>query len=232
MTLHWPTFVFQAVNFLVLLGLLTRLLFRPLLSHMRERRARIDDALSSIAEQEQALAEQRSALEQERSELERRRAEAAAEGRREGERTKARLMAEGREEADRQRERMLAQVEQEKLRMEDDLLRSVGPLVERTVIRILEELAPDTHLHEAACERLARYVEALDPTAEPVEVESATGAIPEPLRRALARVASSGEARPIRRRPELIAGARVRVGDEVHDGSLQAQVARALEAPA
>ncbi|MBZ0116985.1 MAG: ATP synthase F0 subunit B, partial [Sandaracinaceae bacterium] len=53
MSFDLPTFVLQAVNFLVLALVLWRLLWRPLRKHMRERAERIAQGLDTL-EQERA----------------------------------------------------------------------------------------------------------------------------------------------------------------------------------
>jgi len=229
MSLHWPTLLFQAVNFLVLVFVLYRLLFSPLRRHMQARRARIEADLEAAragrAELEAAQArmqegEARAAAEE---------AAALAKAALAADRAKTALLDAARQEAGEERGRLLALVDAERRRAEDDVRAMVAPLVARVAERLLAEIAPQVGLHEAACARLAERLAELEPSAAPVRVDSATGALPAALERALARVATGGATREVRRAPELIAGARVRIGDTVYDGSVQTQIQRALE---
>ena len=46
MTLSWPTFILEIVNFLVLVWILKRFLYRPILQAIEERKARIEKNLA------------------------------------------------------------------------------------------------------------------------------------------------------------------------------------------
>jgi len=45
-TLSWPTFILEIVNFLVLVWILKRFLYRPILQAIEERKARIEKTLA------------------------------------------------------------------------------------------------------------------------------------------------------------------------------------------
>ena len=47
MTLSWPTFILEIVNFLVLVWILKRFLYRPILQAIEERKARIEKNLAA-----------------------------------------------------------------------------------------------------------------------------------------------------------------------------------------
>src|SRR6516165_2753606 len=54
MELGWPTFVLQVVNFLVLVWLLKRFLYKPVLEAIARRKAGIDQTLREAAEKQNA----------------------------------------------------------------------------------------------------------------------------------------------------------------------------------
>lgn len=229
MSIDGPTLVFQIVNFLVLLVLLSRLMFRPLLRHMRERRERMTADLDAIEQKAEAVEAARAEVARQEAQAARAEAEALEAARRAAEVEKARLLDSARAAADEERRRLTAQLDAERARAEEAVTQALAPLVARTLERLLTEIAGDVPLHAAACARLAERLETLEPKEEKLEVESATGELTPELERAVARLAEAGRREIVRRVPSLVAGARVRLGDVVYDGSVKSQVERAVE---
>jgi F-type H+-transporting ATPase subunit b len=231
MSVHWPTLAFQAVNFLVLLALLAKLMFRPLLRHMRARRAKIEGGIAELAARRAELDAAEARLEQADAQARRRAEQIALEARRAAEAERGRILETAREEAAAERDRQLARVAAEQLRAREELVTSLAPLVGRALERLLAELGAPAELHDLACRRMAAALTDVEPRPGPVEVESATGDLPPELERAAERLGLEPGSSSIRRAPDLIAGARLRIGDEVLDGSVRAQIAQALEDP-
>lgn len=234
MSFSWPTFFFQVVNFVVLVVVLRRLLWKPLRAHMKKRAEEIEDGLKAVEEQKEVLAasrEEAARMEAEAMKLRRSVLEAAE---RDAEARRAEILEEASADAAAERERMLAQVAVEQHRREQEFLESLTPTIAELSRKVITEIAPDLGLHEEACVRLARHLEALDEEhrnrlAEPKRsprIESATGSVPELLGRVV--LSLVGREAVVERHPELIAGARIRIGDQVFDGSAAAQVERAL----
>ncbi len=66
-----PTFVFQIINFLILLAILTKFLYRPLLNVMQSREDRIAARLQDADERARAADEERAHLQQQKAEASR-----------------------------------------------------------------------------------------------------------------------------------------------------------------
>lgn len=237
MRFHWPTLLFQAINFLVLLAVLWRLLWRPLRRHMQARQARIDAGLAAVElerkQLETAQAEAQAALTRAKAAE----AEALQRAEREAEARRAELLERARQDATAEWERMRAQLRAEQRKLEEDFLAALPPLLARLLGKLLSELGPGADLHAAACQRLAEHLDRLDAEtkaalrrveASRAELELAEDAVPEPLQSAVRRLLPGGEAPRRVLRPELLAGARLRMGDRVFDGSLEAQIGRLL----
>lgn len=235
MSFDWITFLFQAINFLVLVFVLWRLLWKPLRTHMAARAEAIREGLAEAeagrvaAKRLQQEAAEALTRGQRAEEEAARRAEAEAEARR------AELIAEARTEAAAERDRMLAQVRVEQRRREAAFLRSLGPELAAVVTRVVGGLGRPDLLHEAACSRFAAYLRRL-PAEERgqlagvarVDVATAREAVPDELRAELAALFPAAQV-AYETDEACLAGVRLRAGEVVYDGSLRAQVERALE---
>lgn len=234
MSFSWPTFFFQVFNFLVLVLVLRRLLWRPLRAHMKKRAEEIAAGLDAVEKEKTALAasrEEAARLEAEAMEVKR---AAVEEAERQAEARRRELLEDAKRAAAAERERVLAQVTVEEHRREQEFLDSLSPTIAELTTKVITELAPDLRLHEEACLRLAEHLKRLDEdqrqnlaeSERPPRIESATGAVPELLDRVVRSLV--GKEAIIEAHPELIAGARVRIGDQVFDSSAATQVGRAL----
>lgn len=98
MQIDWPTVVAQIVNFLVLVYILKRLLYRPIINAMQRREQRIAERIHEAEEREQA-AERETQRYQDKS--------------REFDQKRDQLWSETREEVDRERKQLIDQARQE-----------------------------------------------------------------------------------------------------------------------
>lgn len=235
------TFLLQGVNFLVLVFVLWRLLWKPLRAHMEDRRTRIEEGIRQVEQEGERIkaltAEAQSKLKdaEEAKHQSIRRAELAAENRRQE------LLDEAHRAARAERDRVLTQVALEQKKQEQEFLRALSPTVSKLLRRLLGELGDDARLHERSCGRFATYLAELEEdertriseAAESGEVELllAREDMPPELRQALVDLLPELPRTPQTDR-SLVAGACLRVGEIVLDGSVRSQVERALERPA
>lgn len=162
MRIDWFTFAAQVINFLVLLYLLRRFLYGPILRAVQARQseiaARLEEAERTRQRAQQEMEEHRS-----RSRLlEERRDELMEEARRAAGERKRQLMREVRDEIDEARERWAAAIEREKEDYLEDLRHRVGKRVFDVARRALQELA-DADLEERMVARFADRLEGLTP---------------------------------------------------------------------
>jgi F-type H+-transporting ATPase subunit b len=247
--LQLPTIAFQVLNFLVLLAILARFFYRPLLRVMTEREnaiaARLREAdertKQAEAERQRLASLQREAEAQAEAQLAAARTEAQAVGKQilDGARQEAaRMLDEARHTVDEREKAALARVE---ARARDSAVRMTGSLIRRTA---------GPAVHEALLERICdqgewagateaeSLREAVGNGQASVVVEVAYPATAETearLREAVARLLS-GSPRPIdltlQVDPALVAGLRVQAGDVVLDMSLSRTLRELDEAPA
>ena len=236
MSFDLPTVIFQSINFLVLVILLWRLFLRPLRRHMDERSARISRELAEIEAGQQELERDWARARSELEEARRARRSALDVARAEAEAERVRILEQARGQSRAERDQLLASVMDEQARRESRFLHDLAPGLTRLMAKLLREVGDAANLHAVTCQRFAAHLAGLSPT-ECAELVSEAGErefalvvahspAPPPLVSAAERIAS----RPLVTRvdSDLIAGAQLVAGDRVLDGSVKAQVMRAL----
>jgi F-type H+-transporting ATPase subunit b len=184
----WLTILAQAVNFLILVALLRRFLFRPVIRLMDQREADIRKRLSA-AEQSRVSAEAKvRELEAARRELEDHRHEMRDEAERVVEGWREAELREARAEIERAKARWRESLAREQIELMEELRDRVGRLVTTAMQRSLSELA-DTALETQTVTVFLRRLEKLDPSerdqlarasaaSEPAVVQSALALSP------------------------------------------------------
>lgn len=141
MTIDWFTFIAQIVNFLILLALLWRFLYRPIVRAMDEREATITARMEETRQQRQQAEEEARAYGRQRAELDGRREELLTQAQEESERRRKELLAEARRQAEQMKTKWFGAVEQQIDSFLKDLRRRCGEQVCAAARRVLEELA-------------------------------------------------------------------------------------------
>jgi len=242
MSFDLTTFIIQALNFVILVGVLWWLMWKPLRSHMRERARRIEEGLSSVEEGQKEVKGLRLEVESALDEARRTRRESLRDAEIEAEGHKAELLEEARAAAHEERERLLKQLEQMQEARERDLLHGLSPQVAALILSLLSELGEQAHLHERTCARFADHLLSLPAPDRArlvdrarggrVELTVASQATPSSLTSALRALLPEGAEPTVRVDEALVAGAVLRAGETVFDGTVRAQVLGMLEAAA
>lgn len=141
MRVDWFTFVAQILNFVILVALLRRFLYRPVLDAIRGREESVRSRLEEAAGKETAAAEADRRLQEKRAELEHERARAIRAVDEEVETRRKKLLGEIREEV-----RGVRQEWRESLRLErqtflEELQRKLGAQMYATMRRAMADLA-------------------------------------------------------------------------------------------
>lgn len=141
MLIDWYTVVAQVINFAVLVWLLKRFLYQPILRAIDAREQRIADSLAQ-AEEIQAEAEaQRRIFEERNATFERQRQERLGQMAEEVRDERHRLMEEARRSAEQLRERQVEALRREQERLSLELVRGVREQVLAITRRALSDLA-------------------------------------------------------------------------------------------
>lgn len=180
MAIDWITVSAQIVNFLVLIWLLKRFLYQPVIDAMDSREQRITQRLREADQREQTAADEAREYLASKEELERRRDEILAEARNDAEQEKRRLLVDARAAVDETRAEWQHQAEQERGEFLSHLRRQSVQTFETIARKALRELA-GAALEEQIARKFLDRLGKLDKSvrqqladaAEPVRVSSA-----------------------------------------------------------
>jgi F-type H+-transporting ATPase subunit b len=159
--IDWLTVAAQIVNFLVLVWLLQRFLYRPITEAMRRREAKIEQRLSEAKDARAEAEREAGRLDSERAELEARKDDVLSEAREEADELRDRLEAELREEMEEKRAAWARHLAEERDAFARTLQRRAGQQVLDIAARVLDEFA-DADLSERVAGTFLARLDALD----------------------------------------------------------------------
>ncbi len=239
MQIDWVTVAAQVVNFLVLVWLLQRFLYKPITGAMKERERKIRERLEDAERARAAAEDERSRLEQERASLEHTSEDVLRAARERAESLRRALEREARTELDDLRDAGRAQIARETDEFLDTLRREAAEQFETLARAALADLA-DAELEARVAAAFVAQLEALSDAerreladaaadAERVTVESAfelgadaRGRVSRAVHAALAPDVDVAFARSDR----LICGVRLRAGGRVAQWTLDSYLDR------
>lgn len=179
MLIDWFTVCAQAVNFLLLVWLLKRFLYRPILNVIAEREARIAAQLAGAEQtQAEALAE-REEFSRKNQDFEQQRAALLSQANREARAEHRRLVEEARRTVEAMRSRWQDALQTEQLSLHQEITRRTQREVFAIARQVLRDLAA-TELEARMAELLMQRLRALD-DAELAQLSAALRAAPEPV---------------------------------------------------
>ena len=231
MSIDLTTFIFEVVNFVVLVLLLQRLVYRPLQKAIAERRDALLARETAADEARSGAEEARVAYEERRDELGRLHDRTLAAANEEAAGQRARILAQAREDAEAERARVRKLLEAER---EAALgwVRQVS--VERgteVAGHLLMKLAPNA-VEQSLFEALRAEIEShdLSEVDEGAEVEMRCARLLDErevaaLRQSLGKAQVQAPRLNLREDDSLVAGLVIRVGHRVFDGSVSGQLA-------
>jgi len=154
MLIDWFTVVAQVVNFLILVWLLKRFLYRPILKAIEEREEKIRSRLSEAEVQKEQAEEEREAYYQQKKELEEQRGELLEEAHQEAREERRKLLEEARAESEELRARLRRSIREEyetlyqdlKARLQDEVFALARKVLDDLASASLEKHVADTFL--------------------------------------------------------------------------------------
>jgi len=161
MQIDWLTVAAQAVNFLILVFLLERFLYRPVLAAMSRRESRIAQRLSEAVQREADAARAASDYEERMREIEARREGLVAEAQKQAGVERERLLEVARSEVEATEARWRADLEREKQSLRRALRRDLALAAQAIARRSLADLA-DARIEERAIELFIERLGQLD----------------------------------------------------------------------
>jgi F-type H+-transporting ATPase subunit b len=161
MQIDWLTVAAQIVNFLVLVWLLQRFLYRPITNAMARREARIEERLSDARTRRREAEDEATKLQEKREELEASRQKMLEEARAEADGLRQRLEREVRDDIDRKRSNWTETLEDERADFAREMQRKAGHKVLDTAGRLLAEFT-STGLDDHIAQGFVKKLENLD----------------------------------------------------------------------
>jgi F-type H+-transporting ATPase subunit b len=161
MLIDWFTVVAQLVNFLILVWLLKRFLYKPILDAIDARETRIGKALAEADTKMQRAEEQREQLQKKNEQLDQQRDELLSKARQEAKAERARLLDEARQAADALRAKRQDALAREQASLNEEITRRAGEEVLAIARKTLIDLA-GTSLEERISEAFTRRLRELD----------------------------------------------------------------------
>lgn len=229
------TLLFQITNFIVLLVILRRILYRPVREIMERRRGAVERQIQDAGRMKREAQALKDEYEAEMNGLKDRKVRMLEELQEEMNEERRRLIGKAREEADRMVVRERALVNEEKRTFEAEMKNKVLDSVAIFSSNLLRDIADET-LHKAVfrkfLEGIGRVLPVIEEAAGKAETLSIDLAAAYPLRAEdIERVREgvrSGTARKVvvntALEPALIAGVRMKAGDQVLDSSIAGQI--------
>ncbi len=161
MQIDWITVSAQVVNFLILVWLLKRFLYHPVMHAMEQREQRIANRLNQAEEREQQASEQQQHYQHKTEELEQKRDEMLSEFREQAEQEKKQLLDEARDAVAETRDQWQQQVDQEKADFFAQLKQETAEAIQAIAHKALRDLA-DAGLEEQLIGKFIDQLEAAD----------------------------------------------------------------------
>lgn len=201
MEINWFTFIAQIINFLILVYVLQRVLYKPIIRAMDRREGTIRDRLESAAQKEQEAQQEAAHYRQLQQDLEMQKTAILTQAKAEVEQFRLAQIQTVREEVDAMQGRWQAVVQQQQASFLQELRHQATQQVQTTLRRVLADLATvelEHHVVTVFLQRLHDLTEAErqalcslsqpDPsTHHPIVIHSAF-AISDPDRQAIAQV--------------------------------------------
>lgn len=161
MQIDWFTFVAQIVNFVILILLLRRFLYGPILSVMDRREKEVISRLEEARLKQVEADEKATSYQRELDELEEKKEEMLRSARQEAEQTKKELLHEARHEIERTRKRWLQSLDTEKEQFIAELQRRTSGRIIGIVRKLVSDLA-GRNLEKQAIDTFLEQLEQLD----------------------------------------------------------------------
>lgn len=237
MTFNSWTFLFEIVNFLVLIYILQRLLYRPLHDAVDRRRQAIERMQADAENERQQAADQHRKLEEQLAAIAEERQRTLEDTKHEAEAERQQILIQAAHETERRAALAQESLERERREMMQALEQTVVQDASRLAERLLRD-ASDEDLDTRLANRLAQTVGSLAPAereglirnwnaGETATLEAAHDLPPETVKQvhdAVAGVLGHDIALHVQLTPELVCGVRLRLDGHIWDASLASQM--------
>ncbi|MCG7199970.1 F0F1 ATP synthase subunit B [Marinobacter pelagius] len=161
MEINWITVSAQVVNFLILVWLLKRFLYQPVIRAMDRREQKIQNRMDEANSREQEAIHEKQSYQQKLAGFEKERDDLLEETRQEARQTRSQMLDQAREETARVRSHWMREIREEKTAFIDGLRHQSLDVVETVIRKALQDLA-DEHLEDRIAHTFVRQLHTLD----------------------------------------------------------------------
>ncbi|HUA36057.1 MAG TPA: F0F1 ATP synthase subunit B [Candidatus Binataceae bacterium] len=162
MSFSWWTFALQAANFLVLVWLLQRFLFKPVKTIVARRKEEISRALSEVSAQKETVEQLKLETEHRKAQLESERQQLLDQARAQASAERQKVIDEAHGEAKKIRDQSLARLEQERTAASTELYQQSANLATNLAEHLLRESTDDSIEHQFLG-RVTAYLDRMPP---------------------------------------------------------------------
>ncbi|MEQ8999380.1 MAG: hypothetical protein RID53_23020 [Coleofasciculus sp. B1-GNL1-01] len=155
--IDWFTLIAQIINFIILVFLLWRFLYKPITKTMGERRKRIERQWKEAQQQQEEAQAEAESYRQKQQDLEKRREELLNEAKENAKAEQEKLINQARQEVDKKQAEWHESIERQQESFLENLRQRVQEVTHKTTRRALQDLA-DTELEQQA---IAVFIERL-----------------------------------------------------------------------
>lgn len=234
MQFNWSTFVFQIINFLVLVFILYKVLYKPITNIIKKRRQAIEEKFKQAGLEQEEAEKLKKEYDVKLLAINREQNKILAKARKEAEEERTRLIEEARQEADRQRTRAMQSLDQEIEKRLGDLQEHIVSSATRLTGKLLQQVT-GKELDEYLAKRMAEKIKNLDkgvldlPGSDEIDVTLFAAQDPEHnvlelFRAELRKVSGLKVTVTVHKEPSMIAGFRLEIGELILDAGIDRQL--------
>lgn len=172
MLIDWPTVIFQIINFLILIALLKRFLYGPIIKAMDKRERQVVARLAKAAKAEKEAAERTAALAKEQDDFAKARKKMLLQAKREMEEWKDDALQRLQAEIDEKREGWKSVLASE----QETFLLKLKRLINRNVFRIARKALADLADYELEAKLISTFIAKIDDKEERIDALLASSA--------------------------------------------------------
>lgn len=236
--INWSTLVLQIVNFVVMVLILTRFFFKPVIRALDERSRRVTNALEEAERREQQAHEMQAEYEKQLTEAQEQVLAMNQRAQEELQQTRQRILTEARDEILAMRTKAERELEEARQQAIAQHRFELGRLATTLSGRLMRQ-AGGTQFQQATMQEFLKRLSALPPDdyrraldsvpTETIQVQIVSASdLDDDTRSQISTQVSEMLSRPVdvrfKQDPSLLAGATMRFGDTVIDGSLAGQL--------
>lgn len=235
MQFNWSTFVFQIINFLILVFILYKVLYKPITTVIKKRRRAIEEKFKEAKAEQDKAEKLKKDYELKLLEINREQNTILAQARTEAEEERKHLIEEARKDAGRERTKAMRSLDQEIEKRLGDLQKTIASSATRLANTMLQQVS-GKELNEYLAQHMLEKIrgintEGFDLPQSSTAIDVTLFAAQEPgqstverFKAELHKVFGATPTIMVRQEPSMVAGFRVEIGELILDAGFNRQL--------